>query len=105
MYKAIVKRVIDGDTFAGDLFIPELNVTFNNQKFRLYGVNTPEKEQKGYYEATEFTAQHIENEIVNVVVHGKDAFGRFLVDVFVEGDYKSLNMLLLENKLAVPYRK
>lgn len=105
MYKAIVERVIDGDTFVGDLFISELNVTFNDCKFRLFGVNTPEKGQYHYYEATEFLAQLVEHEIARVELHGKDAFGRFLVDVFVEGQEKSVNQLLLDSGLAKIYTK
>jgi micrococcal nuclease len=105
-YKVEVTRTVDGDTIYGKLWAEDLNIIFPNQKFRFLGVNTPEKKQLGYYEATEFTAQVCDGKTLEIDLHGKDAFGRWLVDVYYQdGDVtKSLNQELLKNKLAVVYK-
>jgi micrococcal nuclease len=105
-YKVDVTRTVDGDTIYGHLRLEDFDIVILNQKFRFLGVNTPEKKQAGYYEATEFTAQVCDGKTLEIDLHGKDAFGRWLVDVYYkDGDVtKSLNQELLKNKLAVVYK-
>lgn len=106
-YKAQVTRTVDGDTFFANLMVEDFDMIFTNQKFRFLGVNTPERGQQGYYAAKEFTAQICDGETLMIDLHGKDAFGRWLVDVYYqEGEeMKWLNQELLKNKLAVVYQK
>jgi micrococcal nuclease len=106
-YKMEVMRTIDGDTCVGNLWADDLGIVFPNQKFRFLGVNTPEKKHTGYYEATEFTAQVCDGKTLMIDLHGKDAFGRWLVDVYYQEDneMKWLNQELLKNKLAVVYKQ
>ena len=40
-YKAIIKRVVDGDTVDVDIDLG-FGVIFANQRIRLYGIDTPE---------------------------------------------------------------
>jgi micrococcal nuclease len=105
-YKVEVTKTVDGDTIAGNLIIEDFDMVIRNQKFRFLGVNTPEKKQQGYYEATEFTAQVCDGETLMIDLHGKDAFGRWLVDVYYQDgeELKWLNQELLKNKLAVVYK-
>lgn len=105
-YKVEVIRTIDGDTILGNLKIDEFQMILTNQKFRFLGVNTPEKKQDGYYEATEFTAQKCDGKTLDIDLHGKDAFGRWLVDVYYQDGtvVKSLNQELLIQGLAVIYK-
>jgi micrococcal nuclease len=105
-YKVEVTHTVDGDTIAGHLILEDFDMVIRNQKFRFLGVNTPEKKQQGYYEATEFTAHVCEGKTLMIDLHGKDAFGRWLVDVYYQenGEMKWLNQELLKNKLAVVYK-
>jgi micrococcal nuclease len=99
-YHVEVEEVIDGDTFKGTVDLG-MNLFTKDVHFRLLGVNTPEKDQAGYYEAKEYSAQQIEGKTVLITSYGKDKYGRWLVDVHLEG--KTLNQLLLESKLAEKY--
>jgi endonuclease YncB( thermonuclease family) len=104
-YRVKVTRVVDGDTFFGDITFGVFGMTLHDQKFRLMGVDTPERGHDLYFEATEFTAQHIEEKQVTVFLHGKDSFGRWLADVYVDGLHEKFNDLLLEEGLAEIYKK
>jgi micrococcal nuclease len=106
-YLVDAKHVVDGDTFFGDLHLTEFGMTLNHIKFRLLGIDTPERGQENYFEATEFLAQLIEDKEVVVEVHGIDAFGRYLVIVNTDKELSksSVNQQLLDNELAVVWEK
>jgi micrococcal nuclease len=109
-HKVKCTRVVDGDTFEGDLIIPvptlSLKMTLEEQRFRLLDVDTPERGEKNYHEATEFTAQHIEEKEFTVVLHGKDSFGRWLTDIYIGSDLNNrFNNSLLKEGLAKKYKK
>jgi endonuclease YncB( thermonuclease family) len=106
-YSVDVTRVIDGDTFHGHLIIEDFDEVKRNQELRFIGVQAPERKMDGYYEAKEFVAQICEGATLGVALHGKDVFGRWLVDVFYkeEGIEKSLNVELLRLGLAVVYKR
>ncbi|PEL24362.1 thermonuclease family protein [Bacillus toyonensis] len=99
-----VTDVIDGDTFVGDIHIFPFGITLTNQHFRVYGVDTPERKEEGYYEATEFTAHLIHDKELTVKVIEKDAFGRWLTTVMID-EYNTLNDLLLTEGHAVKWVK
>ncbi|MGN4765224.1 thermonuclease family protein [Bacillus cereus group sp. MYBK215-1] len=99
-----VTDVIDGDTFVGDINISPFNITLVNQHFRVFGVDTPERKEDGYHEATEFTAHHIEGKELTVKIIEKDAFGRWLTTVMLDENV-TLNDLLLREGLAVNWSK
>ncbi|MFK7678649.1 thermonuclease family protein [Bacillus sp. Wb] len=102
-YNAECIRVIDGDTAEVNL-----DVGFNfstKQKIRFLGVNTPERHQVGYSEATNYTAQKILGKSLLIRTVEKDSFGRWLADVYYhdDGEFRSLNNELLEKGLAVKF--
>jgi micrococcal nuclease len=103
-YHVQVNRVIDGDTFEGTVDLG-MNINIQKVRFRLLGVDTPERGDKGYYEATEFTANLIDGKDILVQSYDKDAFGRYLVDVFLEDHSGTLNDLLLSEGFAEVYQK
>lgn len=103
-YTVRCHRVIDGDTFVGDLHIDPFHIVLKDQHFRLLGVNTPERGEPLYKEARDMAAVLIEKKVVTVTVHDKDAFGRWLVDTTVYGRDETLNEILLEEGLAVGYK-
>ena len=101
----VCTRVIDGDTFEGTMFLLASEIQFHNQRFRLWGVDTPERGEAGYHEATKFVEGVIGEKVVYCTIYGKDAFGRWLATVHTETSETSLNDALLKRSLAVPFEK
>lgn len=107
-----VLRVVDGDTV--DL---ELDLGFHLTtalRFRLLGVDTPERGQPGYLEAKDYVARWLADALarpdlleVRARTAKADSFGRWLVAlVAVEHDgheVADLSAELLEAGLAKPY--
>lgn len=85
-----VTRVIDGDTIETDL-----------GTIRLLGINTPEKKQPYYLEAVEFLKTEIEGEIVELELHGKDKYSRYLGYIFYNKNL--INKEIIEEGLATLY--
>ena len=86
----IITRVIDGDTIESE-----------NTKIRLTGINTPEKKEGCFSEATEFLEKEVLGKKVLVQGNKLDKYGRLLGNVCVEG--KSINKKLLEQGFAHYY--
>jgi micrococcal nuclease len=103
-YKAKVLRVIDGDTvevvYTMEFDFLDFEVTFKSKprRVRLKGIDTPERNEKGYNEATSFTRKFCLGKDVEIEVFGKDSFGRDLGHVFVNGT--NVNDELLARDLA-----
>jgi len=87
---ANVTRIIDGDT-----------IETNLGTIRLLGINTPEKKERLYEEAKNFTSQLQNKEVILIkTIENKDRYERLLRYV----EYKSLfNKEILENGLATLY--
>jgi micrococcal nuclease len=75
-----VLSAVDGDTI--DVRIDVGFYVHTEQRLRLLGVDTPERGQPGYREATEFVAEKTVGKRVYFVTHKGDKYGRFLTDVF-----------------------
>ena len=86
--KEIVKisRVIDGDTL-------ELE---DGRKIRLLNINTPEKNNKGFKEATNFLKSY-ENKSVEVEITETDKYNRFLARIYTP---EYLNLEIMKQGLA-----
>jgi len=81
--------VVDGDTFY-----------FNWTKFRLYGLNAPERGFPCYQEATEALKDFFKYKVQALVI-GKDRFGRALVLMWSK--VGSVASYLFSKGLAIPY--
>lgn len=80
-------QCIDGDTFA-----------INGTYFRLSNIDTPERGEQGYKEASDYTCRYIkDSRNSNYKVNGKDKYGRTLVT------YGQLNHNLIKQCLAEPF--
>lgn len=90
---AVVSKVIDGDTM-------ELQT---GERVRLLGINTEEKGQKCYEEATERLKELIDGNEVTLEkdVEDKDQYDRLLRFVFIDGT--NVNILLVREGLATTY--
>jgi micrococcal nuclease len=105
-----VLRWVDGDTV--DLRVSSVHdfgfrfrygFTFED-RFRLFGVNTPERGQPGWAEATAACVAFAPvGSTVYVETHkdSRDKYGRWLADIYVNGS--SLNLHLIAEGLAALY--
>lgn len=82
-YRATVTRVIDGDTL--ELIIDKGFYDTSKRRVRLLGVDTPERGQVNYKEATEYTRSLAEGKDVIIQTFKGDDFGRYLADVWIDG--------------------
>ncbi len=105
-YKAIVEKVVDGDTLK---LTVDLGFTvYWKSSCRFYGVNTPELKGKDKDKA--LLAKEYVNTCVPigtpVMIQSKvlDKYGRPLVDVFYGEEFKNhLNKELIEKGFAIPF--
>jgi micrococcal nuclease len=85
-----VTRVIDGDTIETDI-----------GHIRLLGINTPEKKQPYYQEAKDFLINQIQGKQIQLELHGKDKYSRYLGYIFYNN--KLINKKLIEQGFATLY--
>lgn len=89
-----VKRVIDGDTFELD----------NSDRVRILDIDTPERGQKGWKEATAFSRNLLENKRVCLIYEKRtrDKYQRILAHVILP-DNSDAGQIILDSKHAKKY--
>jgi micrococcal nuclease len=95
-------KVVDGDTF--DALINIGYDAFVAVRLRLLRINTPERKQPGWQEATDATRRAVEGKTLLITACRKDAFGRWLAEVEIDG-IGNLSDWLLNEGLAKPYKE
>lgn len=110
-YKAKVINVVDGDTV--DMIVDLGFYHTFEQRFRLYGIDTPERGQEGYAEAKGFLAELVrdKNVVIRTLRNTKgaeqvDKYGRWLVQIYlpVSGVIsQDVNTTLVREGYAKPY--
>lgn len=109
-YRCKVVRVVDGDTVDVDIDLG-FGVWLKKQRVRMMGIDTPESrtrdlEEKFYGKESKYflqdLIQSVEDE-VKLISHEKGKFGRILGEIFIEGEEKSVNQLMIDHHHAVPY--
>ena len=109
-YSAKLVRVVDGDTC--DALIDLGFDTWVKKRIRFKGVDTWEcrtrdlDEKKKGLAAKAFTKNLLENSDdgkFSIISYGVGKYGRVLGELFVKGEEKSVNDLLLENGHAYEY--
>ena len=96
-------RVIDGDTIVCQILLTPDSLTIK-KKIRLARIDTPELNEPRGKEIRSYLKSMIQNKKLNeLVVNGMDGWGRWIAEV----EYCGINIsdFLLENKMAVPYKK
>ena len=104
-YKAVVKRVVDGDTLVVDIDLG-FHMNLMGQSLRMARVNAPETKgittSAGLHSKVELTKKLEGKEVVlRTFRSGEDKYGRMLAEVFL-GD-ECVNDWLLKEGLAVPF--
>jgi len=114
IYKAVVKRVIDGDSVVLDIDCG-FSVVLQDQSTRLYGVDTPETRMvEGGNTHLKVLGQLAKERVQTLLPTGKEVhvrshldkrgkFGRILVEVFFEDEECSLNQSLINQRYGVAY--
>ena len=107
-YKAIVRRVVDGDTMDVTLDLG-FDILYNN-RIRLYGINTPESrtrdlEEKKLGLAAKDRVKELcpvgSSVIIKTTKEGRGKYGRILGEIFV-GEV-NINQQLVAEGHAVEY--
>ena len=112
-YKCKLVKVIDGDTVDVDIDLG-FGVWLNDQRVRLYGIDTPEsrtsdaKEKIYGIAAKEFVINFLDDKeliLKTNVYDAKGKFGRILGELWRTTNYadKSVNQYLIEKHHAVSY--
>lgn len=89
-------RVVDGDSVHVGLII--------DVSARLYGIDTPERGQEGFREATERLESLLRStEYLRVQWNGRGKYGRYLATIYTEDDGPSVNEILVSEGFAREY--
>lgn len=104
-YKVRSFKVIDGDTVDLDIDLG-FNI-YKTSRFRMYGINAPEKSDKeGWKKATdtliELMNQNKDSLVAFTIKDKQDKYGRYLV-VLEAGSDLSINIQLLQKGVVVEY--
>jgi len=87
-----VERVIDGDT-----------IVVEGVSVRMLGLNTPEKGEKYYAEAKEYTSSMVMNKTIKIERRGKDRYNRELAYLFEVESGKNINSEIVREGYANYY--
>ncbi|MBI3334135.1 thermonuclease family protein [Candidatus Pacearchaeota archaeon] len=82
-------RVIDGDTFE-----------YQEEIIRLLCIDTPERDEEGYEEASLFLSSLLQDAEFSIERHGYDKYNRTLAYVFTENLNTSVNEELVDQGYA-----
>ena len=99
VYNAEVLRVVDGDTF--DLKIDLGFKIIHENRFRLYGVNTPEvrgKEKVRGLKVKEYVKGLIEGKMIVVETFKKGKFGRYVSEIYLGESKKKGEKIVSKGK-------
>jgi len=110
-FKSKLIKVIDGDTIDA-----EIDLGFNvhiKKRVRLWQINAPETRSKNKQEVAKGkTAKRRLIEILDstdgkfiLVSHGLGKYGRCLGELYIKGEEKSVNQLLIDEGLVKEYNK
>ena len=101
VYKCKIIRCVDGDTVDAEVDLGFY--TFQRIRFRLAGIDTPERGKKGFHEATEYLEFLLLDKEVTVASSKTGKFGRWLGTFYV-GEL-NVNEEMLKTGHAVRYKK
>ena len=105
IYRCVVDRCVDGDTVDARV---DLGFTvWVNVRFRLYGINTPERGQDGYKAATERLEELLSAPEVYVESRKTGKYGRWLGVFYVpdesDAGFVDINAKMILEGYAAPY--
>jgi micrococcal nuclease len=110
VYKGNVQKVVDGDTI--DVLIDLGFKIYIKERLRIARIDTAELSSKDpetvkmAIAARDFLVAHLVGMDVIILTSKSDKYGRYIAEVIYvdNGIEKNISDILLENKLAVPYK-
>ena len=109
-YKALVKRVVDGDTVNCSV---DVGFKMNSeQRLRLSGIDTQEltspvlASREGAKKARDFLVSILQGKEVLIVTTKTEKYGRYLAEIYYTdetGQQVNVSSMMLARGLAVPY--
>lgn len=100
-YKAIVENVVDGDTV--DISVDLGFDIWHRLRVRLIGIDTPEK----WFPYGKVVKRYVEQSLlmkhVTIKTTKPDKYGRYLVEVYMDGFRESFNQHLIDQNMAKAY--
>ena len=100
-YNAVVDNVVDGDTV--DLSIDLGFDIWHKARVRLLGIDTPEKWYHYGKVVKAYVQEKLELQNVQISSTKPDKYGRYLVDIYIDGMEQSFNEHLIEQGMAKSY--
>lgn len=102
MFKAKCYNVVDGDT--ADFLMNIGFDTWKDKRVRFLYVDTPERGQENFQEATDFVVDAILNKEVILQTYKSDNFGRYLAAIWYikDDEYRLISNDLLDANLEKP---
>lgn len=100
-YNAIVDNVVDGDTI--DLSIDLGFDIWHKSRVRLIGVDTPEKWYDYGKVVKAYVQEKLEFQQVQISSTKPDKYGRYLVEVHLDGMDGTFNQHLIDSGMAKSY--
>lgn len=107
VYFGKIINVVDGDTVDMEVdlgFYVKVGERFRLSFINAAEMNSSDKEERALAIEALSWLSAFKGLPVRVKSTKKDKYGRFLAEIFVEGDPVSLNQKLLDRGLAVPYK-
>lgn len=98
-YRAIVYNVVDGDTI--DVMIDLGFKLYTKQRIRLARIDTPERGQPGFHEATNRMKNLLLDQNITLVTTKVSKWGYYVGDIYL--NTIDINQLMLSEGLAKPY--
>jgi micrococcal nuclease len=100
-YNAIVDNVVDGDTI--DLSIDLGFDIWHRARVRMLGIDTPEKWYDFGKVVKAYVQEKLEFQKVQIISTKPDKYGRYLVDVYIDGEDVTFNQHLIDSGMAKSY--
>ena len=98
-YQAFVYNVVDGDTI--DVNVDLGFKIYTKQRIRLNRIDTPERGDAGFKEATDRLTELILNKNITLITTRVSKWGYYLGDVYLND--QDINQIMLNENLANPY--
>lgn len=98
-YRAKVYNIVDGDTI--DVEIDLGFKIYTKQRIRLNRIDTPERGENGFKEATNRLKELILDKEVTLITTKISKWGYYLGDIYL--DDQDINQIMLTENLAKPY--
>ena len=106
-YRALIISVYDGDTVRADIDLG-CKVWIRNEPLRLLGIDAPEirgEERPRGLVSRDFLRELIlgKEVFIRTLKDRKGKYGRYLAEIYLEGEDRSVNQIMIDSGMAEDY--